>query len=143
MKGEYRMRKDNHLNPVLHQSKKNHQDSQKRKVRTDKLHDIKIPVSDLTDLTIRRESRKHWNGSKTALGTEILLFGLHYLFVYPDVTYNDLPHTIHCKVDHETFQKIGEYAAEWKCSIRKAAHRIFVEAYKKKQLGGISDGEIQ
>lgn len=137
------MRKETHLNPVLHKSKKHHLDSPKRKVRTDKLHDIKIPVSELTDFTIRRESRKQWNGSKTALGTEILLYGLNNLFVYPDVTYNDLPHTIHCKVDHETFKKIGEYAADWKCSIRKAAHRIFIEAYKKKQLGGISDGEIQ
>lgn len=137
------MRKETHLNPVLHKSKKRHPEFSKRKVRKDKLHDIKIPVSELTDLNIRRESRKQWNGSKTALGTEILLYGLNNLFVYSDVPYNDLPHIIHCKVDHETFEKIGKYAADWKCSIRKAAHRIFVEAYKKKQLGGISDGEIQ
>ncbi|MFJ7747465.1 hypothetical protein [Peribacillus sp. NPDC097295] len=137
------MRKDKHLNPVLNKKKKEGQEQQKRKVRTDKLHDIKIPVTDSMDFFIRRESRRHWNGSKTALGTEILLFGLDQVFVYPDVTYNDLPNTIHCKVDHEVFQKIGEYAADWRCSIRKAAHRIFVEAYKKKQLGGISDGEIQ
>ncbi|MCM2534545.1 hypothetical protein NDK43_22105 [Neobacillus pocheonensis] len=70
------------------------------------------------------------------------MFGLNQIFVYPDVMYKDLPYTVHCKVDHETYQKIGEYADKWKCSVRKAAHRIFIESYKKKQLWGITDGEI-
>lgn len=136
------MRRDKPLNPVLSNSKKRDQVPQKRKIRSDKLHDIKIPVTDLMETILLRESRKQWKGSKTTIGTELLIFGLENLFNYPDVTYNDLPSTVHCKVNHETYQRIGEHAAEWKCSIRKAAHRIFMEAYKKKQLGGITDGEI-
>lgn len=136
------MRKDHHLNPVLTTSQKKDQKPKKRKVRSDKLHDIKIPVTETMDMILRRECHRFWNGSKTALGTEILMFGLEQVLVYPDVTYKDQPYTIHCKVDHETYQKIGEYAAVWKGSIRKAAHRIFIEAYKKKQLGGITNGEI-
>lgn len=136
------MRKDHHLNPVLSTSHKKDQTPQKRKVRLDKLHDIKIPVTEYVDMRLRIESRRYWNGSKTALGTDILMFGLEHVFVYPDVSYQEQPYTVHCKVDHDTYQKIGEYAAHWKCSVRQAAHRIFVEAYKKKQLGGITDGEI-
>lgn len=136
------MGKESHLNPVLSTPQKRYEEPQKRKVRSDKLHDIKIPVTESMDSVLRRESRRFWNGSKTALGTEILTYGLNLIFVYPDVTYKDLPDTVHCKVDHETYQKIGEYADKWKYSVRKAAHRIFIEAYKKKQFGGITDGEI-
>ena len=103
---------------------------------------LKSPLTERTDMILRRESRKYWNGSKTSLGTDILLFGLEHVLVYPDVTYQEQPYTVHCKVEHDTYQKLGEYAAIWKCSIRKAAHRIFMEAYKKKQLGGVTDGEI-
>lgn len=130
------------MNPALSNSRKRIDEPKKRKTRSDKLHDIKIPINETTDLILRRESRRYWNGSKTALGTEILTFGLEHIFVYPDVTYKDQANTVHCKVDNKTYLRIGDYAAEWKCSVRKAAHRIFIEAYKKKQLGGISDGEI-
>lgn len=135
------MGKEKHLNPVLGQSKRR-MELQPRKVRSDKLHDIKIPVSENMDTLIRRESHRFWNGSKSALGTEILMFGLDQVFVYPDVTYKDGPFTVHCKVDHEVYQRLGDLAADWKCSVRKAAHRVFIEAFKKKQLGGITDGEI-
>ena len=142
MKGELFMRKGHHLNPVLLPALKKEQIPQTRKVRSDKLHDIKIPVTEHSDMILRRESQKYWNGSKTALGTDILLFGLENIFVYPDVSYQEQPYTVHCKVDHESYQKLGEYAAAWKCSVRKAAHRIFLEACKKKQIGGIRNEEI-
>lgn len=136
------MGNDKHLNPILTNPRKKKDEPQQRKIRSDKLHDIKIPVSETIDTIMRRESRRFWNGSKTALGTEILMFGLQQVFVYPDVTYKNSAFTVHCKVDHEVFRKIGDLAAEWKCSVRKAAHRVFMEALKKKQLGGITDGEI-
>ncbi|MDQ7861028.1 hypothetical protein RCO48_08320 [Peribacillus frigoritolerans] len=89
------------------------------------------------DMILRRESRRYWNGSKTAFGTEILLFGLEQVLVYPDVTYTDQPYTVHCKVDHETYQKIGDYAAGWKCSVRKSSSSdIYRSIQKKGQLGG-------
>lgn len=133
---------ERYINDFLSNKKNVSQEPQQRKVRSDKLHDIKIPVPEIVDTTIRKESRRAWNGSKTALGTDILTFGLEQIFVYPEVNYQDGPFTVHCKVDHETFQRIGDHAAEWKCSVRKAAHRIFMEAYKKRQLGGVTDGQI-
>jgi len=136
------MGKETHLNPILSNPQKRYKEPQQRKVRSDKLHDIKIPVSETVDTILRREARRYWNGSKTSLGTEIVLFGLQQIFVYPDVTYKDSPFTVHCKVDQEVYQKLGDLATEWKCSVRKAAHRVFMESFKKKQLGGITDGEI-
>jgi hypothetical protein len=136
------MGKETHLNPILSNPQKRYMEPKQRKVRSDKLHDIKIPVSETVDTILRREARRYWNGSKTSLGTEIVLFGLQQIFVYPDVTYKDSPFTVHCKVDQEVYQKLGDLATGWKCSVRKAAHRVFMESFKKKQLGGITDGEI-
>src|SRR3954469_12627095 len=112
------MGKEHYVNPVLSTSHQRNQNLQKRKVRSDKRHDIKIPVTEMVDLIIRRESRRYWNGSKTALGTDILMFGLEQILVYPDFPYKAQSYTVHCKVDHETYQKIGEYASQWKCSVR-------------------------
>jgi hypothetical protein len=70
------------------------------------------------------------------------MFGLQQVIVYPYVIYKDSTYTVHCKVNHDVFQKLGNLATEWKCSIRKAAHRVFMEAIKNKQHGGITDGEI-
>lgn len=131
------MEKGSYINPILSPNKKN--TSGERKIRSDKLHDIKIPVTEQIDYVIRRNAKLSWNGSKTSLGTDLVLFALDNLFVYPDVTYKDGPHIVHIKVNHDTYQIIGEYASEWKCSIRKAAHRIFIAAYHKMQLGGIGD----
>lgn len=136
------MGKEKHLNPVLFSSRKRSEPTQQRKTRSDKLHDIKIPISESIDTVLRRESRRHWNGSKTAIGTETLIFGLEQIFIYPEVPYSDQPLIVHCKVNHETYQKIGDLAAEWRCSIRKAAYRIFMEAYKKRNLGGVTNGDL-
>jgi hypothetical protein len=137
------MGKNNYLNPALTSTRKVKSESAPRKVRKDKLHDIKIPVTEEMDLIIRREARKFWAGSKTSLGTELLVFGLENIFVYPEVPYQDSPFTVHVKVDHDLYQKIGDYADKWRYrSVRMAAHRIIMEAYKKKQMSGITDGEV-
>lgn len=135
------MKKSKHLNPVL-TSPLRKQNYTERKVRKDKLHDIKIPITENMDLVLRRESRKFWGGSKTAIGTEIFTFGLKSLFNYSEVAYKDSPFTVHVKIDHDTYEELGSYATLWKCSARKAAHRIFMEAYLKKQYGGITSEEL-
>ncbi|MCM2534544.1 hypothetical protein NDK43_22100 [Neobacillus pocheonensis] len=62
------MGKETHLNPVLSTPQKRYEEPTKRKIRSDKLHDIKIPVTESLDTLLRRESRRFWNGSKTAMG---------------------------------------------------------------------------
>lgn len=141
-KEEQVMGKNHHLNPILTTSRMR-ADGKARKINSNKLHDIKIPVSENLEQIIRKESRKCWGGSKTSLGTELLMFGLEHLFYYPDVEYQDGPFTVHIKVNHEIYQRIGEYQDQWRCrSIKQAAHRIFMEAVKKKQLGGITDESL-
>jgi hypothetical protein len=138
------MGKKNHINPILLPSQRKKNEQVTRKVRKDKLHDIKIPITETMDMILRREARKYWDGSKTSVGTDLITFGMEQMFIFPEVNYQDRPHTCHVKVDHEMYQRIGQLADKWKCrSIRQAAHRIFMEAFKKKQLGGIWDEEIQ
>ena len=132
-----------YINPIITDRKKNQEQRTTRpKFNSNKLHDIKVPIPERLDATIRREAYKEWNGSKTAISTELFLFGLNNLFHYPESQYKDGPLTVHVKIDHETYKRLGEYASNWKCSMRQAAHRIFMEAVKKKQLGGVTDNEI-
>ena len=133
-----------YINPIITDRgrKVSGQQQGARKVNSNKLHDIKVPVTLKLDETIRREAYKHWNGSKTAISTELFLFGLNNLFHYPEVIYKDGPVTVHVKINHDTYKRLGDYASIWKCSMRQAAHRVFMEAVKKKQLGGVTDNEI-
>ena len=134
-----------YINPILTSAGKKVEKQQKqylRKVRSDKLHDIKIPVNEKLDALIRREAYKNWGGSKTAISTELFLYGLNHLISYPVIPYRDGPMTVHIKIDHETYSKLGGHASEWKCSIRQAAHRIFMESLKKRQIGGVTNDEV-
>lgn len=115
----------------------NKQPVKERKIHRNKKHDIKVPVTESMDSIIREEASKRWGGSKTTVSTELVLFALDELFVFPDVEYCDGPLTVHVKVEHDDYMRIGQYAAKWKLSMRQATHRLFLEAYKKKQLGGL------
>ena len=136
------MRREKQLNPILSTPPNPDRQTSERKIRADKLHDIKIPVSAVVDSILRRESRKRWGGSKTAIGTDILKYGLENIFMFPAVEYKQQEKTVHCKVDQATFLKIADLADIWGYSIRKAAHRVFTESLKKKQLGSVTNGEI-
>lgn len=54
------MRRDKQINPILSAPPKTDRQMPERKIRADKLHDIKIPVSTVIDSILRRESRKRW-----------------------------------------------------------------------------------
>lgn len=136
------MGKGSNLNPILSSQKKSSSSrpSEPRKINKNKKHDIKIPVSEKLESVLRREAVRYWGGSKTLISTEIFLFGMDYLHVYPEVEYQDGPITVHVKIEHDVYIKLGALASDWRCSQRQAAHRIFLEAINKKQLGGIVDG---
>lgn len=146
MKGDSKMgKKNNYLNPMKGSSRSSKAASvsevnppaAERKINKNKKHDIRVPVTASMDSIIREEASRRWGGSKTTVSTELALFALNELFVYPPVEYSDGPLIVHVKVDHEDYIRIGKYAAEWKVSIRQATHRLFMEAFKKKQLGGL------
>ena len=134
------MGKGTHINPILSSTKKSSSSlpSAPRKVNKNKKHDIRIPVSEELESVLRREAIKYTEGSKTKISTQLFLFGLKYLHHYPAIKYEDGPIIVHVKVEQEVYEELGEYAAEWRLSMRQAAHRIFMEALNKKQLKGIS-----
>ena len=101
-----------------------------------KKHDIKIPVNDEVEAIIRREAINCFSGSKTVIATQLVLFGMDHLMHFPEVPYEDGPFCLHVKLEHEQYVRLGVYATSWNVSMRKAAHRVFIAAAKKKQLVG-------
>lgn len=105
-------------------------------MKNQKKHDIKIPVSEQIESAIRREALSKWNGSKTIVATNLVLYGMDNLSHYPEIEYEDGPYCLHVKLEHDLYMRLGELATEWKVSMRKAAHRVFIEAAKKEQIIG-------
>ena len=120
--------KHKYLNPMLNEIK-----SPKKitKPSLRKLHDIKIPLPEQIDYMLRLHSRKGFNGSKTALGTHLFLKGLDYVFEYQEFPYGDESIMTHLKISQTDYERLSIYSSEWKVSQRKAAHRIFMNAYLK------------
>ena len=94
-----------------------------------KLHDIKIPLPEQIDYMLRLHSRKGFSGSKTALGTHLFLQGLHHIVEYRDFPYDDESIMTHLKISQEDYERLSVYSSDWKVSQRRAAHRIFMNAY--------------
>lgn len=134
------------INPIFSQSKRSSSSvssSTPRKINKNKKHDIKIPINEHLESILRRESLRRVGGSKTSISTELFMFGLDNLFVYPEIEYRDGPITVHVKIEEPVYQRLADFATEWKCSMRQAAHRVFMEAVRKKQLGGVVNEKVQ
>ena len=78
---------------------------------------------------LRLHSRKGFGGSKTAFGTHLFLEGLNHIASYQDFQYSDDSLMTHIKILQEDYERLSVYSAEWKISQRRAAHRIFMNAY--------------
>ena len=115
-----------YLNPGLNEIK-NPKEVKRPSPR--KLHDIKIPLPEQIDYMLRLHSRKGFSGSKTALGTHLFLQGLHCIVEYRDFPYDDESIMTHLKISQEDYERLSVYSSDWKVSQRRAAHRIFMNAY--------------
>ena len=115
-----------YLNPILNEIKK---PKDVKKVNSLKKHDIKIPLPEQIDYMLRLHSRKGFSGSKTALGTHLFLQGLNYIFEYREIPYEDGSIMTHIKIPQIDYERLSVYSSKWKVSQRKAAHRIFMNAY--------------
>jgi len=118
-----------YLNPML-----NELESPKERKRAcpRKKHDIKIPLPEQVDYMLRLHARKGFGGSKTALGTHLFLEGLNHIGIYQDFRYADDSIMTHIKILQEDYERLSVYSAEWRISQRRAAHRIFMNAYIRK-----------
>lgn len=115
-----------YLNPMLNEI----QSPKKiKKASPRKLHDIKIPLPDQIDYMLRLHARKGFGGSKTAFGTHLFLEGLDHIADYQAFPYGDESIMTHLKISQENYERLSVYSSEWKISQRRAAHRIFMNAY--------------
>lgn len=115
-----------YLNPSLNEMKS---PKEVKRPSPRKLHDVKIPLPEQIDYMLRLHSRKGFSGSKTALGTHLFLQGLHHIVEYRDFPYDDERIMTHLKISQEDYERLSVYSSEWKVSQRRAAHRIFINAY--------------
>ncbi|MCT8138668.1 hypothetical protein H1D32_13490 [Anaerobacillus sp. CMMVII] len=110
--------------------------SKPRKKRSDKKHDIKIPVSKLDKQKVLLYSRlSGLSEKKYCTGLIKKAFELNYEL--PEIDYQTSNLMVHINPDKELYSLIVNKSVDW-CyeSIRMAAYRIFMEALR------IESGEI-
>ncbi|MFB7141991.1 hypothetical protein ACFCYN_20255 [Gottfriedia sp. NPDC056225] len=128
------------FNPMFNESKKgnNHtipakpqQVKKVRKERCDKKKDIRILLKPEIKQLIKKLSYQY-NTYPTILTTDILTEALYRIKEFDEVEYPiGSKHLVVAKLDKETFKILQGYCVEWDCSIRKAAHRVFVNSLRK------------
>ncbi|MCA1064512.1 hypothetical protein QTG56_23170 (plasmid) [Rossellomorea sp. AcN35-11] len=98
--------------------------SKGRKVRSDKKHDIRIPVNENEKWWVRLLAGESVL-SMTQFTTLLVEKGLTRNIEFPECSYVDSENIVHAKVDQMTYKELVRLQADWDCSIRKAAHRVF------------------
>ncbi|RUS44996.1 hypothetical protein [Cohnella sp. AR92] len=103
-----------------------------RKERSDKLKDIKFPVTPRQREELRRRALalKVAARNETISNTKILIAALnqHRLFPeqYPELVYEDTKQYMHAEPTLAVYDQIVELSMQWNVSIRKAAHRLIM-----------------
>lgn len=105
-----------------------------RKKRNDSKRDIKVRVSSVekTELKIRALSI---SPSITSYTSTLVEEGLSrgYINFLPELDYPNERLYVHVKLSKEHYDKLVVLAAEWDCSIRRAAHRILISLLTEKR----------
>ena len=110
-----------------------------RKVRSDKKHDIKIPISAYNKKIILLFARRK-DLSVTQYCSEIVAEALGYNFDFDNVEYKHTDTTVHVKPDKLIYNLIIDKSVDWSCSVRRATHRVLHHAL---QMEGINNEGIQ
>ncbi|MEH7451465.1 hypothetical protein [Gottfriedia acidiceleris] len=107
------------------------QEKKVRKERSDKKKDIRILLKPEVKQLIKKLSFQY-NTYPTILTTDIVTEALYRIKEFDEVEYPiESKHLVVAKLDKETFKILQGYCVEWDCSIRKAAHRVFVNSLRK------------
>lgn len=97
----------------------------KKKSRCDKKKDVKIPLTNDEYKRILIASRKE-QFSPTQLSTRMFSEMALNKSDFPDVEYNpQCDSWMHVKLNPEIYDILVELSVNWRCSVRKAAYRIF------------------
>ncbi|WNF36383.1 hypothetical protein RJD24_18470 [Bacillaceae bacterium IKA-2] len=131
------------INPMFNQKPKKQPPPPKvskvRKVRSDKKHDIKIPISAYNKKLVLLFARRK-DLSVTQYCTELVAEALGYNFDFEEVEYKHTDTTVHIKPDKELYNLIINKSVDWSCSIRRASHRVLHHAL---QMEGIANENLQ
>ena len=113
------------LNPIFNE-KENTKKTQinQRKTRSDKIHDMKFPVTDKQKIILRKKAKLD-DVSVTKNNTQLLKNALKYPINYiPDYPYQDTKQYMHVKPTELEYTIISNLAIEWGISERKALYRL-------------------
>ncbi|MFC5651008.1 hypothetical protein ACFPYJ_18230 [Paenibacillus solisilvae] len=103
-----------------------------RRERSDKLKDIKFPVTPSERQELRRRAIEMGvtGRNETISNTKLLILALNQLRLYPEwyppLVYKDSKQYMHVKPTGMVFKQIEELALQWNCSIRCACHRLLM-----------------
>ena len=102
----------------------------KRKPRSDKIKDVKFPVTPELRAILRQKA-KELNVAKrneTISNTRILTEAVYQARLFPDrfpeIVYVDTGQYMHAKPTQAIYDLVEELAFQWNVSIRRAAHRL-------------------
>ncbi|EJW13883.1 hypothetical protein M5X00_13360 [Paenibacillus alvei] len=121
---------------ALDEEKQVCKESEKRKIRSDKMKDVKFPVNEEERTLLRRiaKSKRKQHRNETESNTEIFLAALNHLIVHPDrchiIHYKDTGQYMHVRLSQNIFNEVEDLSYKWNVSIRCAVHRIMMNYLK-------------
>lgn len=100
-----------------------------RQVRSDKIHDLKFPVTPAERSEFRRQAKLK-GMTETKFATALLLRAIS-LFRSAPLRFTDLPYTdtkqyLHCKPTEFQYDEIFQISLAWNVSVRQAVHRLMI-----------------
>ena len=110
-----------------------------RKERSDKLKDVRILLP-LEQKKFIRSVAASKGKDTTHYTTELLQNGLMNINMFDFIEVNypiESEHKVCAKISKDYFKLLQDHAIEWDCSLRKAAHRIFINVLIKEGLARI------
>ncbi|MDC3424238.1 hypothetical protein NC797_06915 [Aquibacillus sp. 3ASR75-11] len=110
----------------------------KRKERSDKKKDIKVPVSlgEKKQLKLLGYSQKLSSTQFASVLVEDSISRPYIEFLMAE-EYPEEKYYVHVKLSKEKHREVVRLSAEWDCSIRQATHRILVNVLRQERGGAV------
>lgn len=100
-----------------------------RQVRSDKIHDLKFPVTPYERSEFRRQAKLK-GMTETKFATALLLRAVNLYRSNPprftELSYSDTKQYLHCKPTEFQYDEIFRISLEWNISVRQAVHRLMI-----------------
>lgn len=103
--------------------------------KREKKNDIKIPVSESMDRAIRLNARNEGK-TITEYCTYIMQSAMSWTVQgqFKEVPYKTSPYMVHVSLQDSYYSEVVRLSSQWHCTIREAAHRIFMTGAKVHEI---------